>query len=72
MVHFDIITLFPRMFDSPLQESILHKARQSGLISVELHDLRDYTLDRHRTADDSPYGGGAGMVLKIEPLVAGD
>jgi len=69
MVHFDIITLFPRMFDSPLQESILHKARQSGLISVALHDLRDYTFDRHRTADDSPYGGGAGKVLKIEPLV---
>lgn len=70
MVRFDIITLFPRMFDSPLQESILHKARQSGLISVGLHDLRDYTVDRHRTADDTPYGGGAGMVLKIEPLVA--
>ena len=69
MVHFDIITLFPRMLDSPLQESILHKARQSGLILVELHDLRDYTFDRHRTADDTPYGGGAGMVLKIEPLV---
>jgi tRNA (guanine37-N1)-methyltransferase len=69
MVHFDIITLFPRMFDSPLQESILHKARQSGLIAVALHDLRDSTSDRHRTADDTPYGGGAGMVLKIEPLV---
>lgn len=69
MVRFDIITLFPRMFDSPLQESILHKARQSGLITVALHDLRDYTSDRHRTADDAPYGGGAGMVLKIEPLV---
>jgi len=70
MVHFDIITLFPRMFDSPLQESILHKARQSGLISVALHDLRDHTFDRHHTADDTPYGGGAGMVLKIEPLVS--
>jgi len=70
MVRFDIITLFPRMFDSPLQESILYKARQAGLISIALHDLRDYTLDRHRTADDTPYGGGAGMVLKVEPLVA--
>jgi tRNA (guanine37-N1)-methyltransferase len=70
MVRFDIITLFPRMFDSPLQESILHKARQAGLISVGLHDLREYTRDRHRTADDTPYGGGAGMVLKVEPLVA--
>lgn len=70
MVRFDIITLFPRMFDSPLQESILYKARQAGLISVGLHDLREYTFDRHRTADDTPYGGGAGMVLKVEPLVA--
>jgi tRNA (guanine37-N1)-methyltransferase len=70
MVRFDIITLFPRMFDSPLQESILYKARQAGLISVGLHDLREYTRDRHRTADDTPYGGGAGMVLKVEPLVA--
>jgi len=58
------------MFDSPLQESILHKARQAGLIAVGLHDLRDYTTDKHHTADDTPYGGGAGMVLKIEPLVA--
>lgn len=70
MVRFDIISLFPRMFDSPLQESILHKARQNGLISVALHDLRDYARDRHRTADDTPYGGGAGMVLKVEPLAA--
>jgi tRNA (guanine37-N1)-methyltransferase len=70
MVRFDIITLFPRMFDSPLQESIVYKARQAGLISIALHDLRDYTCDRHRTADDTPYGGGAGMVLKVEPLVA--
>ncbi len=70
MVRFDIITLFPRMFDSPLQESILYKARQAGLIAVGLHDLREYTRDRHRTADDTPYGGGAGMVLKVEPLVA--
>lgn len=70
MVRFDIITLFPRMFDSPLQESILYKARQAGLIFVGLHDLREYTFDRHRTADDTPYGGGAGMVLKVEPLVA--
>jgi len=70
MIRFDIITLFPRMFDSPLQESILYKARQTGLITVGLHDLREYTRDRHRTADDTPYGGGVGMVLKVEPLVA--
>ncbi len=69
MIQFDIITLFPAMFDSPLQESILKKAQDKGLVRVRIHNLRDYTHDRHRTADDSPYGGGAGMVMKIEPLV---
>jgi tRNA (guanine37-N1)-methyltransferase len=70
MVQFDIVTLFPGMFDSPLAESILCKARERGLIRVNVHNLRDYTEDRHRTADDMPYGGGAGMVMKIEPIVA--
>lgn len=69
MVQFDIITLFPGMFDSPLQESILKKAQQNGLIRISIHNLRDYTDDKHRTADDSPYGGGAGMVMKVEPIV---
>ncbi len=69
MVQFDIITLFPRIFESPLQESIIKKAQQKGLINIKVHNLRDYTQDKHRTADDSPYGGGAGMVMKVEPIV---
>ena len=69
MVRFDLITLFPRMFDSPLQESIIKKAQQKGLINISVHDLRDYTEDKHRTTDDYPYGGGSGMVMKVEPIV---
>lgn len=69
-MRFDILTLFPEMFAGPLTESILKRAQQAGLISVNLHDIRDYATDRHRTADDAPYGGGAGMVMKAEPLAA--
>jgi tRNA (guanine37-N1)-methyltransferase len=69
MIRLDIITLFPRMFDSPLQESLLKKAQERGLIEIAIHDLRAWADDRHRTADDTPYGGGAGMVMKIEPIV---
>jgi len=69
MISFDIITLFPGIFESPLQESIIHKAQQKGLVHITVHDLRDYTADRHRTADDTPYGGGAGMVMKAEPII---
>lgn len=69
MVRFDIITLFPQMFESPLRESLLFKARQRKLIEISIHNLRDFTTDRHRTADDTPYGGGVGMVMKVEPLV---
>lgn len=57
------------MLESPLRESLLFKARQRGLIKINIHNLRDFTEDRHRTADDAPYGGGAGMVMKVEPLV---
>lgn len=67
---FDILTLFPAMFTGPLSESILKRAQQAGVISVRLHNIRDYATDRHRTTDDSPYGGGAGMVMKAEPLAA--
>lgn len=67
-MRFDILTLFPEMFEGPLNSSILGRARQSGLIEVVIHNIRDYTSDRHRTADDYPYGGGAGMVLKPEPI----
>ncbi len=69
MVQFDIITLFPSMFESPLSEGIISKAQKKGLIDIRVHDLREYTEDRHRTADDTPYGGGAGMVMKAEPFV---
>jgi tRNA (guanine37-N1)-methyltransferase len=70
MTHFTVVTIFPRMFDSPLTESILKKAREKNLISISLMDPRGYTTDRHRTTDDYPYGGGQGMVMKVEPLVA--
>jgi tRNA (guanine37-N1)-methyltransferase len=68
MVQFDIITLFPQMFEAPLHESILNKAQQKELVGIKIHDLRNYTQDKHRTADDTPYGGGPGMVMKIEPI----
>ena len=66
---FDIITIFPGMFESPLNESILKRARDEGLLEITLHDLRDYTLDKHRRVDDCPFGGGGGMVMKVEPIV---
>ena len=62
----DIVTIFPTFFDA-LDISLLGKARQSGIIELGVHDLRDFTHDRHRTVDDTPYGGGAGMVMKPEP-----
>ena len=62
----DIVTIFPEFF-SVLDVSLLGKARQTGLIELGIHDLRDFTFDRHRTVDDTPYGGGAGMVMKPEP-----
>ena len=64
----DVLTLFPRMFESPFAESIVARARQAGLLELEVHDIRSHTTDRHHVADDTPYGGGAGMVLKPEPL----
>ncbi len=64
----DIITLFPRMFEGVLGESILKIAREKGCIDIRLHDLREYTLDKHRKVDDRPYGGGPGMVITAEPV----
>jgi tRNA (guanine37-N1)-methyltransferase len=69
-MRFDILTLFPGMFAGPLTESILKRAVQAGLIDIRLHDIRAFATDRHRTADDAPFGGGAGMVMKAEPLAA--
>lgn len=69
-MRFDILTLFPGMFTGPLTESILKRAQAAGLITIKPHDIRDYALDKHRTCDDAPYGGGAGMVMKAVPLAA--
>src|ERR1051325_10442810 len=70
MLHFTVITIFPQMLSSPLGHSILKKAEEKGLVKFTLVDLRDYTTDRHHMTDDYPYGGGQGMVMKPEPLVA--
>ncbi len=67
-MRFDIITIFPRIFDSYFNESIIKRARKNKKIKINVHNLRDYTNDRHRSVDDSPYGGGPGMVLKLEPI----
>jgi tRNA (guanine37-N1)-methyltransferase len=67
-MRFDILTLFPAMFNGPFTESMVKRAQQAGHIAIHLHAIRDYTTDRHRTADCAPYGGGAGMVMKAEPL----
>jgi tRNA (guanine37-N1)-methyltransferase len=67
---FHILTLFPEMFSGVLSASIIGRAMENGILDVQLHNIRDYTVDRHRTVDDAPYGGGAGMVMKVEPLIA--
>ncbi len=64
----DVLTLFPGMFAGPVDESIIKRARQKGLLDLKIHDLRDWTHDRHRTVDDRPFGGGPGMLMKAEPL----
>lgn len=65
----DILTLFPEMFEGPLSASIVGRAREAGLVAIRVRNIRDYAHDKHRVTDDSPYGGGAGMVMKVEPLV---
>ena len=64
----DVLTLFPAMFAGPLDESIVMRARRAGLLQLQLHNLREYAHDRHKTVDDRPFGGGPGMLLKPEPL----
>jgi tRNA (guanine37-N1)-methyltransferase len=64
----DVLTLFPAMFAGPLDESIIKRAREAGLLDLKIHNLRDYAHDRHRTVDDRPFGGGPGMLLKPEPI----
>lgn len=67
-MHFDIFTLFPQMFTGVFSESILKRAQENGLLSVHLHNVRDYTTDRHHVCDDTPYAGGGGMIMKPEPI----
>lgn len=64
----DILTVFPKMFEGPLTESILKRAQASGIITINVHDLRQWTTDSHHTTDDRPYGGGPGMVMLVEPI----
>ncbi len=67
-MRFDILTLFPAMFEGVFDHSITQRAREAGLVRIALHDIRDYGLGRHRVTDDTPYGGGGGMIMKPEPL----
>jgi tRNA (guanine37-N1)-methyltransferase len=68
MLQFDIITIFPEFFKGPFDFGVIRRGRENGLIDTRVHDLRDFTSDRHRTVDDRPFGGGEGMVFKPEPL----
>ena len=68
MTRFHILTIFPEFFDGPFRHGVVAKAAESGLISIQIHDLRNWTHDRHRTVDDRPFGGGEGMLLKPEPI----
>jgi tRNA (guanine37-N1)-methyltransferase len=69
-VRFDILTIFPDFFGSPLAEGMIRRALQDGLVSVNIHNIRDFAEDRHAMTDDRPFGGGEGMVMKPEPLAA--
>ena len=69
-MQFHVLTIFPEMFVSPLAASLLKKAQEKEILSCHIHNLRDYTIGRHRVVDDTPYGGGQGMVMKPEPVVA--
>ena len=69
-MHFDILTIFPEFFSSPLETGILQKALASGNISTQIHNIRKWSADRHHCVDDTPYGGGGGMVMSVEPLLS--
>ncbi|MCK5645723.1 MAG: tRNA (guanosine(37)-N1)-methyltransferase TrmD, partial [Anaerolineales bacterium] len=69
-MQFDVFTILPEVMEEYLQTSILGRAQKSGVVRVSLHNIRDFTTDRHRTTDDEPYGGGGGMVMKPEPIFA--
>ena len=68
MITFDVITIFPEFFRGPFDVGIIRRGWEKGLIETRIHDLRDFTKDRHRTVDDRPFGGGEGMVFKPEPI----
>lgn len=68
-MRFDVFTIFPGIFAGPLSESILKRAQEQGLVSIHLHNIRDWATDRHRSVDDEPYGGGPGMVMMAPPIV---
>jgi tRNA (guanine37-N1)-methyltransferase len=68
MIRFDILSIFPEMLNSPFESSILKKARDKGLVEINLLNIRDFTEDKHRMTDDAPYGGGGGMVMKVDPI----
>ena len=67
-LRFDIVSIFPGMFESPFADSIIQRAREEGLLDLRVHDLRDYSLNKHRKVDDTPFGGGVGMVMNVEPI----
>src|SRR5512137_112375 len=69
-MRFDILTLFPGLFSGVFEESIVKRAIESGLVTIALHNIRDWTTDRHHITDDEPYAGGGGMVMKVEPVFA--
>jgi tRNA (guanine37-N1)-methyltransferase len=69
-LHFDVVTLFADLFEAPLRTSVIGRAVERGILSVQVHDLRAHGIGRHRVVDDTPYGGGAGMVMRPEPLFA--
>ncbi len=68
MLRIDVVTIFPRMVEVPVADGIVRRAVEQGLVDIRVHDLRDFTDDRHRTVDDAPFGGGPGMVMKAEPF----
>jgi tRNA (guanine37-N1)-methyltransferase len=70
-MHFDILTLFPAVFEGVFGQSIVKRAREAGLVSIATHNIRDYATDKHRMTDDTPYGGGGGMIMKPEPIFRG-
>ena len=68
MLSVDVVTIFPRMLEAPLADGIVQRARDKGLLELRVHDLRDFSSDKHRSVDDAPFGGGPGMVMKAEPF----